>query len=284
MSVFQESIAIFRSSWNVLWKDKELLLFPIISAIGTIAIFLASIALFHAEWMYPDGVKVLKGSAFHYGLTPYIHWFITMFALHFVINVINAAIVASTMRRLSGENPTMITDFKDVLGHWKQITGWAFLVAVFYFLMGLFKRKGWLGRIIGNTVEMAASLAFYFVVPIIMIENQGPYSAVKRSVELLCQTWGRQIVARTGLYLVITLLQVPAIILLVFAFDLTDPNHLRIANVFPLSLAGVYIAVLMAVYNALNEIVRTVLFIYARDGKVPEGFSKESLQLAFKPA
>lgn len=284
MGIFQDSISIFRSSWNILWKDKEMLLFPILSAIGIIGVFVLLAVSTHSLWLFPDGVEVLRSNPLYYGFKPYLVWFLLIFLVHLIINIFNAAIVASSIRRLRGENPTITSDMLDVLKHWKQIFGWVFIVSVFIFIVKLFKNKGWIQSLIGDVIVLGASIASFFVVPIIMIENDGPINAIKKSSQLLWNCWGNQVVGRAGMYLVISLLQIPAIVFIIFAFDFTDPNRIQIIRFSFLGIAGVYIAVILAVSNALTEIFRTVLYLYALDGKVVEGFTIESLQQAFKPA
>lgn len=289
LSRLKDSWLILKCCWHVLSEDKELLLFPILSAIGQISVFVIFIWLFGSPFLYPDGVEILRTDPFHYGLQPYIHWFIVVFAIYFVSTFFQAAIAASVSRRLSGENPTIASDISTALKHLKKITGLVFLISIFIFIMSFFRNKGWLQRMVGEVVEMAVEIACFFVVPIIIIEDAGPIDAIKRSVQLLRDSWGEQIGGKVSLSAIVSLIQIPAIILFVLAFkvDMSAADPMKIPysiNFFNLGLAGIYLIITFAVYDTLSEIFRTALYIYARDKKVPVGFEAASLDKAFMAA
>ena len=282
MRNLKDTFSILRSSLYVLRKDKELIIFPFLCAVMLILVFIGFV--YSTVRLYPEGAEVLRKNPFFYGFTPYLQMFIFIFAVHFVITFFNAAVVASAARRFSGENPTVITDFSDVFKHLAKIAGWVFLISIVVFIMNFFKKKGWLGKIIGQAVEIAAEIACFFVIPVIMIENQNPVNAIRRSTQMMWDSWGRQIAGNLSLYLIVSLIQIPGIILLVLAFDITNPHKITLINSVNLGFGAVYIAFISAIYNTLVEIFRVALYLYVRDGKAPEGFEVDSLQQAFVPA
>jgi hypothetical protein len=286
MEKLKNSLLVLKSCYRVLLKDKELIFFPIFSGAIAAFVFFILLSLFYSPYLYPSGVEVLKTNPLFYGLQPYLHWFFIIFAVRFVIIFFGACITASVARRFSGENPTIASDILDALKHLKKIMAWAFLVSIFIFIINLFKNRGWLQKIIGDVVEITVDIACFFVIPVMIIENANPMEAIKRSVQLLRDSWGEQIAGNVSFYLLVSLIQIPGIILFILAFkiDMTAPDPMKAPlsiDFFNLSLAGIYIAFTFAMYYTLKEIFRTALYIYARDKKVPAGFEATLLEQAF---
>src|SRR5260370_20195438 len=75
------------------------------------------------------------------------------------------------------------------------------------------ERTGWLGRIVIGLIGMAWTLASYFVVPVLVVEDVGPAEALQRSADLFRQTWGEEVAGGFSFGLIFTLLALPAVAL-----------------------------------------------------------------------
>src|SRR5262245_22771845 len=187
---------LVKASAAVLRADKELVVFPIVSAIGTLIVTATfALPLFLAgmfDSMYVDGKgfqPLGMAVAFLFYLTQY-----------FVIFFANTALVGAAMIRLQGGDPTVGDGFQIALRRIGPIFGYALISAtVGMILRAIAERAGFIGRIVISLIGLAWNLATYLVVPILAVEDVGPIEAIKRSTALLKRTWGEQVVGNAGL-------------------------------------------------------------------------------------
>jgi hypothetical protein len=106
------------------------------------------------------------------------------------------------------------------------------------------------------------------VVPILVIENKNPFSALKDSTVLLKKTWGERLAANFSFGTVFFVMALPAVAL----FFLALFSGSFVAIVLAIALGAIYLIVLGLIQSALQSIFQAALFLYARDGQVPAGF------------
>lgn len=192
----RNSWALVKASADVLAKDKELLVFPILSALGTVLVMLSFIVPIAATDLHvaltqdsPEAKLLGAGVLFLFYLATY-----------FVIFFCNAALVGAALIRLRGGDPTVRDGLRIAADNAGAILVYALLSAtVGLFLRALSERLGFLGRIIVSLVGAAWSVATYLVVPILVTEKISPVDAVRRSTALIKQTWGEQLVGNLGM-------------------------------------------------------------------------------------
>jgi hypothetical protein len=204
----RNSWALIKASAAVLRADKELIVFPIVSAIGVL-IVTASFAL----PMLMAGLfdSIFDGEAQILGLFVGFLFYIVQY---FVIIFANSALVGAAMIRLRGGDPTVGDGFRIATQHIGVILGYALVSAtVGMILRWLSERGKFLGKIASSIAGMAWNLATYLVVPVLVIEDVGPLEAVKRSANLLKKTWGEQIVGNFSIGVIFGLLIFLAILL-----------------------------------------------------------------------
>jgi hypothetical protein len=273
----KNSWELVKASAAVLRADKELLVFPFVSAIAVIIVTItfAVPAIFADlfDAVFVDGNKVLGTVvAFLFYLVQY-----------FVIFFCNSALVGAVMIRLRGGDPTVGDGFRIAGKHFGSILGYAFIAAtVGMILRWLSERAGFLGQIVIGLIGLAWNIATYLVVPVLVVEEVGPVDAIKRSVGLLRQTWGEQIVGNLGigiifglLFLLIFLAGVPLIVLAVMAESLA----LIILAVLVFILALVFVAL---INSTLSGIYTAAVYQYAMTGETGGFFRQELVEGAFR--
>jgi hypothetical protein len=97
---------------------------------------------------------------------------------------------------------------------------------------------------------------------------------LKDSTGLLKKTWGEQVTSSFSFGILFMLLAVPAFGLIVLGFFLGNATIL----IACIGVAVIYLLALALVQSALQSIFQTALYLYARDGQVPAGFSAEALK------
>ena len=120
---------------------------------------------------------------------------------------------------------------------------------------------------------MAWTLVSFLVIPILVVENKGPLVALKESTQLLKKTWGEQLVGNFSFGLLFFLLGIPAYALVVLGIV----SGSQAVALISIALAVVYVIALALVQSALQAIFQAAVYLYARNGQVPEGFQEEFL-------
>jgi hypothetical protein len=272
------SWALVKASAGVLKADKELLIFPILSAIGTLIVtltfFVPTILAGLFDNLFTQDSQVLG----------YIVLFFFYLAQYFVVFFANTALVGAALIRLRGGNPTVGDGFRIAFSHFGVILGYALIAATVGVILKVVseKSKG-LGRAMISLIGFAWNIATFLVVPILAVEDVGPFEAIKRSVQLLKKTWGEQIAGNLGmgaffglLTFVILLVGIP---LSVFTAITTESIWLTAAVailfIFILIITGLISSTLSGVYTA-------AVYQYAVDGRSDGFFEPEMVKNAFK--
>lgn len=273
----KNSWALIKASAAVLRADKELIIFPIVSAIGVL-IVTATFALPMLLTGFLDAMLDSRTQVFGaiVGFAFYVVQYI-------VIIFANSALVGAAMIRLEGGNPTLGDGFRIAAKHFVSILGYALIAATVGMILRWISERGKkVGQIVSSILGMAWNMATYLVVPVLVVEGVGPIEAVKRSAQLLKETWGEQIVGNFSIGLIfgligvlIALLGVPVIVLAVTMESIV----LIVLAVLALIMA---FAVLGLISSTLNGIYIAAVYRYAAAGEASGFFSEEMVQGAFR--
>ena len=275
---FSRSWGLIKASAGVLSKDKELLVFPLLSAVCTLIVL--------AAFLLPAfGLGALDGLREGGGMSPTAYLFAFLFYLvqYFVIFFFNSALVGAAMIRLEGGDPTLGDGLRIASSKALPILGYAAIAAtVGMILRAIQERAGFLGRLVAGFLGVAWTLASFLVVPVLVSRDVGPIDAVKESAVLLKKTWGENLIGQGGVGLVFGFLFFALIILGGGAIiaAATTGNGVLIGLV----VAIVIIALLLAglVQAALSGIYSAALYRYAVGAGDSEGFDAQLLGQAFR--
>ena len=267
--MFRRSYLIFRESLQVLAKDKEILIFPLLSGIVTIVAFLSIVFAGVTSGVFEHFDK-------HDPLN-YVVAFVWYFISWFIVLFFNVAVIHCASIRLRGGDPTVADGFRASMQHIGRIAAWALVSAtVGVILRFLADRANVIGKIIVGLLGAAWSIATYFIVPVMIFEKRSLRDSVKQSTQLIAKTWGESLVAAGGIGLFIMLLAVAGLILPIAAFFISAT-----AALIALAILVVYWIGLSVMSAALSGIFRTALYLYATEGRTPAGFTPEYVQNAF---
>ena len=144
------------------------------------------------------------------------------------------------------------------------------------------ERVGFLGKIVIWILGAVWTLATFFVVPVLVMENLGPIDAAKRSVEIVKKAWGESIVGNLGIgiltFLAMLFLVVPCAILTVVVAVKTGSIAVAIGGA---ALTVALLVLISLVSSALASILLSALYLFATGGRVPPGFEPARLKAAF---
>lgn len=271
------SWGLIKASAGVLAQDKELLVFPLLSAVCTVIV--------GAAFMLPliglgtlDGLG--NGSA---SVMTYVLGFVFYLVQYFVIFFFNAALVGAAMIRLEGGNPTVRDGLRIAGSKLLPILGYAAIAAtVGLVLRAIQERSGFLGKLVSGMLGAAWTLVSFLVVPVLVTRNIGPLDAVKESALLLKKTWGENLIGQGGVGLVFGLLYV--VLGLVGAAAIVAAAISGNGWLLGLAIALLVVALLTAALTqaALAGIYSAALYRYAAGAGSSTGFDAQLLGQAFR--
>lgn len=289
---FRRSWELTKVSWNILQQDKELLAFPLMSMIGVFVISL----VFAIPLMGSGLLQSMAGDS-DAGFVSYVIGIVVLFFYYLAISIVvtysNAALTGAVFMRFDGKDPKLSDGFAIANNHLGAIVTFAAMNATVGVISTLIRNAGrdsnnMVGRIIAgilaSIIDAAWAVVTFLVVPVMVREGRGALESVKRSGQLLRDTWGSQIVGSGGIGFVFGLLAFLAFLVIGLPLFLLAAAT---GSTFLLFLAVLVIIVLVAgislVGGALNSIYRVALYHYAHDQKV-EFFEEEVLRSAFTPS
>ena len=261
--------ALTKLSFNVIGKDKEILLFPVISGIALIMMA----ASFFGVYFFAFGLENIDAYSF-------VAFFLVFYFLSsFVIVFFNVALVSCAMPRLNGGDPTFSYGIKMAAGRLKYIIEWALLSAtVGLILQAISSKSGTIGKIVVGLIGFAWSVATYFVVPIIVFEQVGPFKAIKRSAAVLKNSWGEAIVSNLGIGVIFFLLALVGLIPLIAGFVISG----SLAIILGIVIAVLYWLCLAVLASAVSGVLLTALYRYGTTGKISEYYSEQVMKNPWK--
>jgi hypothetical protein len=257
--------------WQVLKQDTKLLIFPLVSGTCCLLLLISfAVPLYFTDrWQPPGGDAGATQQAAYYGVL-----FLFYLCNYFVVIFFNAGIVACATLRMSGGNPTVGDGFRAAAARLPAIAGWAVVSATVGLILRLIEdRSKWVGRIVAGLLGAAWTVVSFLVVPILVVENKNPITALQESTALVKKTWGEQVAGNFGFGLIFFLLALPAIAVIGLSIF---SGHIAVIGAC-VALAVVYFIGLALVQSALHSIFQAAVFLYARDGQVPAGFEAELL-------
>jgi hypothetical protein len=271
---FSRSWDLVKQSYNVLKTTPNLAFFPLISGI---ACLIAS-----ASFLVPIGAaEYATHKVPALGPLQYVVLFLLYFLTSFIVIFFNAGLVSCAYDALNGRPTNYVDGLRNAGRHFGQILAWSAISAtVGTILRAISERVPYVGRIVIALLGAAWQLITYFVIPVMIVENNAPVPAVKRSFGLIKSTWGERCIGGGAIGLVIGLLYalvaIP-IIIGIFAAASGFWPVLIVACVVSI----VYCLALAVVGSTLAGIFNTAVYIFASTGTVPAGFNEEYIRMAF---
>ena len=271
MQKFSNTWSLMSASWEVLKKDREMLIFPLISGICSL-LLLVSFALpvfLSGSWQNFGGETSGDTQVIYYLLL-----FAFYFCNYFIIVFFNSAVVSCATIRMRGGDPTVSDGLHASTARLPLIAGWALVAATVGIVLRIIEdRSKNIGKIVASLLGTAWTLASFFVVPIMVVENINPLDALKKSASMFKRTWGEQIIGNFSFGLVFFVLGIPAFLL--FLLGIVS-GSIAMLVVF-IILAAIYLIVLALVQSTLQTIFQAALYFYSQNGKAPQGFSEDLL-------
>jgi len=264
---------LFTEAFRFMWADKEMLWVPIISFFMNIFLLGLVIAglLFAAVTLSEEFIDEYPvGYAFIF-----LIYVVGAFTLAFT----QAAIAHMVYVRAHGGDATLGEGLKKALSHWWGLLAWSIITSTVGLILRIISERS---KLLGNLVALFLGAAWgiltYFVVPAIVIDNHGPFPSIKKSAQTFKATWGEALVSNISFGLIFLLAHLLVILslgsIVVFGIVLEFLPLIIFAAV----LFVVWIFVFALVSSSVAAVIRTLLYIYASEGTIPQNFNRELLE------
>ncbi len=267
MERIKRSWELVKASWEVLKQDKELVLFPIISAVIMFFVTLT--------FLIPTLLGNILDSIFVNGMPifGYIILFLFYLVQYTVVYFNSTALVGAAMIRLRGGDPKVKDGLSIAWSHILPILGWALVSATVGLILNALsnnsKKRGRGGKsLIASLLGAAWNVLTFLVVPVLAVEGLGPIEAIKRSWELLKRSWGEQISGKLSIGLIFGLIGVGGGLLLAGA---GIGLSILLESIIPVIIFGIvlflFIVILSLLNSTLSSIFSAAVYAYAAEGQ-----------------
>src|SRR5262245_26461424 len=179
------SFQLVGQSYQVLMRDKELMILPLISG-GVMAVVVGIVLL---------GFSMSGGAAVESpGPALYLPIFVLYILMYAVGIFFQAAVVAGATERMRGGDPTVASAIAAAQRRLGPILMWAVAAAtVGMLLRAIQDRVGFIGKIVVGLAGAAWSLATFFIVPVLVLEDKSLGDSFTQSVNVFKKTWGETV-------------------------------------------------------------------------------------------
>lgn len=259
---------------RVLKKDKELMIFPIISAVTMLVVAVLWFFFLTTSSRFLPTIRS-EGAL---DAVVYAYLFLLYFAATFVIVFFNTALVSCALERLQGGDPTVGYGLREAGKRIHLVLGWSLLSGTVGLLLQMIENRfEFLGRVISAILGAIWGLVTFFAIPVLVAKDLGPIETLKESGRLFRERWGEQIIGNFSFGVMGFLFSLPFFALAIFGVFFGGKMMYIILGV---AITG--IIAISLIQGVLASIFQAALYLYARDGFVGDGFFEDDLQLAVR--
>ena len=260
---------ISMNSFSILKKNKQLIIFPILSGIslvltaGVFILGMLAIAGWDVEYIKTDN-----------RLLNYALLFGFYFVNYFIVVFFNMALIHCSKLYFDGEEVTVSKGLQFSISRIGVILSWAMFAATVGTILKIIQENtGTIGKIVTGLLGFVWGIATFFVVPVIAYENLGPVDAFKRSAELMKNKWGESLGATFSLGLV----QMVVVVLVAIPVFLIAAYVNMFAGIFIGLTVGV---IIFAVFSAAQTIFISSVYNNVT-GNIDEHFNQQIIDSLF---
>jgi len=274
MGALSRSWRLLTRSFAVLMSDKELMWLPVISGlfclcatviVGAIGLLLVlPIGIIPAD---PAQQKMLAKQ-----MTPF--FFLLYVVTYNIAAYFNVALVSIALDRLAGGHASLTDGLQTAWDRKWSIFQWALLAAtVGMLLQTLERRLDFLGRMVTGITGVVWTLASFFVVPVLAVQNVGPAEALSKSAQIYRKAWGEQAVSAFSFAAIVFVFAQPALLLPPLAVFYGRTHILA-----GIAVAIIYFLLLAVAASAARGVLLAALYRYATTGEVSSGFHLDDVR------
>ncbi len=267
------SFILLKETLRFFWADKEMIWIPIIAAIMQF-LLIGLVVLFV---IIPSGILMDEGTGQALSVVEYLTVFILYVIGAFTVASTQAAITHIVYTRAHGGNATLGDGLSVAMSHAGPLFIWACITStVGVILRAIAERSQIMVKILTAIIGAAWSVLTYFVVPAIVIDKKGAIDSIRHSGSTFKRTWGETLVTNITLGLAVTVIFIGLIAVLVGIVVVFNASMVVVLFASIVFVIALVIMVLMS--SVLDSVLRTLLYVYANEGTMPQNFNRELLE------
>src|SRR3990167_25656 len=256
----QNNLQLTKQSFTIIKQRKSLLIFPAIATTLTlILLYFIFNPVIHIEVIAWTTNQI---SAIHFAI--FICAILLFFAFsHLITQLFQAALTSCAIKHIQGETYSILFGFKMMCSHFTKIFYWNFIMTTFG--IGVVKMQYWMDnwrekKFLDDLLSgLPWVIATTFVTPVLIKENLKTFAAIKKSAQLIKNTWDAPKFLRIKLGRTLSLIRIIAFIPLIIAIFVGIKKIILFASIF-------LIVVLICVHilhAALRVITVSALYLFA---------------------
>jgi hypothetical protein len=267
---FSRGLRLVGIGFTMARDEPGLMMVPVVAFVAQLVILGAAfLALFPT--LHPAGSN---GQSVHLSAGQWLVVIVAGILTMFVSVLSHATIISRVMARFHGQGVTNTQAARAALTKSPQLLAWAFINYVVVSILRSIGNRGILGLLVGALLRAGWMLASFFVVPVILFEDTGALSAIKRSAHLCRSRWGENIVGNGALGVIGFVAVVVDIVVAVLLGAVFAPLGVAV-GVLGLVAILLVLTVASAAFNA-------ALYWYAVTDQSPGQYSVGDLQAAYR--
>ena len=270
-SFWQTSKAFLKSSFNFLKNNKDLLWIPA----ATLAFYALSMFV-EFNYLFADSFKLAQ-SVSHTAL--YVSLGIMVLALLVVTNLLSCAFYVCTLNRLQNKPCTVTEGISESTRFIFKMLAWSSIKIVMDTIFHSIARLGRVGRILEIFMQVSWGILSMFVLPIMIMQNVGPITALKKSGTMIKKNW-RKNFSMTFIFGLLTIAFVGLGYLLLGTNEIlavVGSTTIYVA----MALFAVWFIALSFIMRPLLHITNSALYLFNSNQKEIAYFDSAVLQNAF---
>jgi len=269
---------LLKATYDLLRQDKGMLMLPFVGCVfGIIAAAVFFVPGYGLGW-YVNGQE--EGRIAYYAGLALAGLGATIVSVFFQV-----ALVIGANHRADGDEPTTRECLREAWTFRGKILAWSVVAATVGFVLQVIHDKlGFLGPLLNFFGGLAWSIATFVVVPVLVTEDVGPVTAIKRSGRVLRDTWGTSLrTALRGGVLAFGFWLVPLFTLGIgVCMFFTGDGGVRVLGVGLAVVSGLALVVVGSLVGAVGTYARALIYRYAVGLPTP-GIEPRVLAAAFEP-
>lgn len=257
---FSDSWKLTKTSFRLIAEDRALLVFPLVAGLAIIGV----LVLLLLSWYW---LVVLTTSPNLY--LAFVLFLVAYFGMAFLSVYATGALVGAATMKLNGQQPTASDGWRVARSRLGRLAAWSLITATVGLVIQVVARRvgGLGGLLIGVAGGATWTVATYFMVPVILYENEGAWRGLARSSRLFVSTFGRSLVSNVVLGLIVAAGIMVAVVLGAVGI-LEAASGAAIVGFVLVGVAIALAAVFVLLGAAAEGILRAALYRYATTGKI----------------
>jgi uncharacterized protein DUF6159 len=274
MERIQRGIGLTRETWSLVRAQPSLLVLPAIALCLQAAVVVVVLGPFWFDLI--DN---------HSRLHAFIGGAICAYPLTFISTFFNVAYYAQVDAAFRG-TPIGVSDaLARARGRLGPIAAWSLLSTAVGLALRAVEQLPYGGSVAGRIatwfLDAAWSLASFFVVPALALDDMNVRRSLRRSVTTIRDRWGEAVTGNVVIGGAGAIVLIPALLLLGVGY--VARHHHPVAGDAAIAVAVAMLVAVMVIQSAVTEAFRVATYLYAVGTEAAGPFTDSELAAAFQP-